>query len=487
MLFYMIVTLYTSRVILMVLGTDDYGTYNIVGGIVMMFNFLNQAMVSSSQRFISYEQGKGDETSQTKVFSTSVVIHLIIALVILLLSETIGIWWLNNKLVVAPDRLYAAKWVFQSSILAFICTITTVPYVSSVIAHEKMGFYAIVTIMDATMKLIIAFIIPYFSYDKLILYAILTTCISFLNFIVYRIYCKRLFSECHFFLHKDYHYYNKMLSFAGWSFVGNFGVSAKDYGVNIVVNLFSGPAVNAARGIAYQVTMAINGFVSNFQTAMRPQITKRFAAGEIDSMMTLVKNGSRYSFYLLSFIAVPLLIRANYVLHLWLSAVPEYTLAFLQLALLMGVINSMYGPFMTAIQATGNIKIFQICIALIMCLDLPIAYYILSKGAPPYSVMYVAIATSILALFARLYLLYREVKFNLVEFVITVVFKNACLFIAFLVLPFYASRYIAQNFIGLCVIIVISTLWTGSFIYFVGLSKAERLKIINNIKSKLCK
>lgn len=487
MLFYMIVTLYTSRVILMVLGTDDYGTYNIVGGIVMMFNFLNQAMVSSSQRFISYEQGKGDETSQTKVFSTSVVIHLIIALVILLLSETIGIWWLNNKLVVEPDRLYAAKWVFQSSILAFICTITTVPYVSSVIAHEKMGFYAIVTIMDATMKLIIAFIIPYFSYDKLILYAILTTCISFLNFIVYRIYCKRLFSECHFFLHKDYHYYNKMLSFAGWSFVGNFGVSAKDYGVNIVVNLFSGPAVNAARGIAYQVTMAINGFVSNFQTAMRPQITKRYAAGEIDSMMTLVKNGSRYSFYLLSFIAVPLLIRADYVLHLWLSNVPEFTLAFLQLALLMGVINSMYGPFMTAIQATGNIKIFQICIALIMCLDLPIAYYILSKGAAPYSVMYVAIATSILALFARLYLLYREVKFNLMEFVITVVFKNACLFIAFLVLPFYASRYIPQNFIGLCVIIIISTLWTGCFIYFGGLSKTERLKIINNIKSKLCK
>lgn len=485
MLVYMVITLYTSRVLLAFLGVEDYGIYNVVGGIVMMFGFLNTAMISASQRFISYEQGKGNTHSQNKIFSTSVVIHITIAIVILIISESLGLWWLYNKLVVDDTRFFAAQCVYQCSILSFLLNVTTVPYISSVIAHEKMGFYAIVTILDCLLKLLIVLLLPFFPYDHLIVYAALLLSVSLLNFFIYRFYTKRQFSECHFKFHKDVALYKKMLSFAGWSFVGNFGVSAKDYGVNIVLNLFGGPAVNAARGIAYQVTMAINGFVSNFQTAMRPQITKRYAAGEIDSMIKLVITGSKFSFFLLSIITTPVLLRTNYILELWLDNVPESTDVFLKLALIMGLINSFYGPFLTGIQATGHIKLFQITVAIIMCMDIPLSYYFLSMGFEPYTVMYVAITTAIAALVARVFLLYRQVHFDIANYFFSVIGRCLILFFIMVSLPYCMDGVLKDDFWGLVALTVISLFWSIIVIGFGGLNRKERNTILSHILIKM--
>ena len=401
MLFTLSISLFTTRELLRILGVEDFGLYNVVGGVVLMFGFLNNAMIASSQRFISFALGEGDVSRQKNVFSTSILIHLTIAIVILFLAETIGLWFLNNKMTIPNDRLEAVNWVYHAAMASFFCQILQVPFSSSVIAHEKMSYFAVISIIDAVLKLVIVYLLSISSVDKLKLYAFLLLNISLLNLFLYVFYTRLKFKECRFHPHFDVHLYKEMLSFTGWSFVGNFGFAAKDYGVNIILNIFCGPVVNAARGIAYQVMSAVSGFVSNFQTAMYPQIVKRYATGEISSMISLVKNGSRYSFYLLAIIVIPLYIKADYVLNLWLSDVPELTVQFLRLALIMALINSMFGPLVAAIQATGKIKVFQITITSIMFLDLPLSYFLLKSGVQPYCVMYIAISTAFIGLLAR--------------------------------------------------------------------------------------
>lgn len=477
MIFTLAVSLFTTRELLSVLGVEDFGLYNVVGGIVLMFGFLNNAMIASSQRFISFALGKGNLDRQKKVFSTSILIHVIIAIIILFCAETIGLWFLNNKMTIPCGRYDAANFVYQAAIATFVCDIVQVPFSSSVIAHEKMSFFAWVSIVNSISKLVIVYIITLFTFDKLKLYALLLFGISFLVLILYYIYTRHNFEECRFSINIDNKLFMEMLNFAGWSFVGNFGFAAKDYGVNIILNVFCGPAVNAARGIAYQVMSAVNGFVANFQTAMNPQITKRYATGQVESMMALVKNGARYSFYLLAIIVIPLFIRAEYVLRLWLVQVPALSVQFLRLTLIMALINSMFGPFVTAMQATGKIKIFQITIALIMFMDFPVSYVLLKMGYPPYSVMYIAIITAFIGLLARVYLLSRVIMFDMVSF-IKVIIKN---FFMALIIYFpiaFVSSYIPQTFCGLLIVCFVSVLYSACAIYF-SLSSSEKLIVKN--------
>ena len=273
----LLVSLYTSRVVLNVLGIDDYGIYNVVGGIVLMFQFLNVGMIDVSQRFLTYELGKNDGQQLQKVFSTSLIIHLIIIFFLLILAETVGLWFLNHKMNIPTSRIIAANWVFQFSILTFIIKIFSVPYNASIVAHEHMKVYAYVSILEVILQLAIVFLLKGSASDKLILYAILMSFVTLLISIMYTLYCKKYFKECKFRNDIDKQLLHKMLSFAGWSFLGNIGYSLKMQGINILINLFFGPAVNAARGVAYQVNAGIYNIVSNFQIAMKPQITKRYA------------------------------------------------------------------------------------------------------------------------------------------------------------------------------------------------------------------
>lgn len=486
MLFTLAISFFTTRELLRILGIEDFGLYNVIGGIVMMCGFLNNAMVASSQRFISFSLGEGDVNKQKRVFSTSIIIHILIAFIILLFAETIGLWFVNNKMSIPHDRLLAINVVYQTAVLSFICNIIQVPFSATVIAHERMTFYAIVSIIDAVFKLAIVYILILCNKDRLIIYGFLLLIISLFNLLSFIIYTRISFKESRFILNVDRGLFKEMMTFAGWSFVGNFGFSAKDYGVNILLNLFSGPTINAARGIAYQVMTAVNGFVINFQTAINPQITKRYACGQYDDMISLVKRGSKYSFYLLSLIVIPLFIRAEYVLDIWLDEVPIMTLQFLRLALIMVLINSMFGPLVYAIQATGNIKTFQIAIAIIMLSDLPISYVLLSKGFPPYYVMYVAILSAFIGLIARAFLLNRLVIINFRDFVFNIVIKNLILAMVMWGFPAYLSQFIPQTFIGLIVICLISVLWSLFVIWFLGLTSNEQ-KQVSAILRKYCK
>lgn len=482
MIIVILVNLYASRVILECLGVDDYGLYNVVGGIVSMFVFLNTAMVASSQRFITFEQGRSDLERQKLVFSTSVVIHFIIALAVVLLAETVGLWFLNHKMNIDPARMYAANWVYQSAIVCFVIKILIVPETSSVVAHERMGVYAVASIVFALLQLAAALCLYKTHYDRLITYSVLIIGAEAVNFALYKCFCRKAFDECRFSIPRDKALIKEMLSFAGWSFVGNFGIAMRGPGVNIVLNMFCGTAVNAARGIAYQVSSVVSNFVTNFQTALTPQITKRYASDERDSMVRLVFSGSRISFLLLAVIIVPLYIRAPYVLAIWLTEVPEMTVEFLRLVLVVSLIGSMVGPVTTALQATGNIKLFQIVIAVLMVLDLPLAFVLLKAGLPPYFVVFASVFTEIAALFARVFLLNAQVPIDVKGFSVNVILRSALMFALMFVLPRLIDCLFPQTFWGLIVICLISVIWSSAVILLLGIQKNERTVLLKFLR-----
>lgn len=400
-----LIGLYTSRVILKALGISDYGVYNVVGGMVSMFAFLNSAMVAASQRFISYELGCGDKERLNLVFCTSINIHAIIAVVIFILAETIGLWFVNTQLVIDPDRMVAANWVYQFSVLTFMVTVVSVPYNSCIVAHEHMKAFAYIGIVDACLRLGAVFLLLAFPYDKLIFYAFGVLAVSVVVRIFYGFYCKRNFEECTYRFIVDRRLLKRMFSFAGWSVLGNLGFSFKDQGSNIILNLFYGTSINAARGIAMQVSGLVSTFSSNFSMALFPQITKQYASGNVESCLSLVYSGARYTFYLLALVSIPFLINVDYVLKLWLGTVPEYTSIFLIISMVVSILYTVTGTVTTALQAAGEIKWFQIGICVIMLSELPIGYIFLLYGYPPYYALYPGILTGIVAIFFRIFAL----------------------------------------------------------------------------------
>lgn len=481
MLFTLVISLYVTRRLLIVLGVSDFGLFNVVGGVVMMFSFLNNAMIAASQRFITYSLGTNNLSQQKKVFSTSVIIHVLIAILIILLLETIGLWYINNKLNVDVGRVNAVFFVFQASVISLLLSIINVPFSATVIAHEKMNFYAFASVLDSVLKLVIVLVLPYINYDKLISYSTLLILLGLVNVSIYIFYCTNHFDECKL-IKIDKNIFSEMFSFAGWSFLGNFGVVAKDYGVNLIINAFCSTVVNASRGVAYQVMNAINGFVSGFQTAMNPQLTKRYAIGDTKSMLSLLYNGTKYSFLLLSLFVIPLYIRGDYVLYLWLGDVPEYSVQFLRLALIMALINSMSGPFVTSIQATGNIKLFQIIISIIMTLDMPLCFIFLKIGYPPYSVMYVSIMSAFVGLLVRAYLFYRQVKFDIKYFLKTIIIKHYIIVFMLFNIMNWISHFFENTLWGLVIFCLISVTVCTIIFFFVALNSNERNSVIQYVK-----
>lgn len=490
MLFMMAVSLYTSRVVLHTLGIEDFGIYNVVGGVVAMFSVISGSLSAAISRFITYELGKGDKDKLIRIFSSSVTIQLGLGFIILILAEVVGMWFLNTQMTIPTNRIYATNWVFQLSILTFIINLISVPYNAAIIAHEKMSAFAYISILEVVAKLIIVYMLLWSPLDKLIFYAILMAAVALIIRFVYGYYCKQHFEECTYRFIFDKELLKKMFSFAGWNFIGAASAVLRDQGGNIVINLFCGPTVNAARGIAYQVNSAISGFVNNFMMALNPQITKSYAAGNKEYMMTLIHQGARLSFYILLILSLPVIINAHYILTLWLKIVPNHTTLFVQLVLIFAMSESISNPLMTAMLATGNIRNYQIVVGGLQIMNLPISYILLRNGCIPETVLIVAICISQCCLVARLYMLRKMIGLSIRKYISKVYFNVLTVTILSAIIPYTLSCYFSETFVNFIIICIISVICTFIVMYFIGSNKEERrfiLSKITTIKGKLKK
>lgn len=486
MILILVVSLYTSRVVLKTLGISDYGVYNVVGGFVSMLAYLNSAFTGASQRFMAFALGKNDRNLILSTFATARKTHLIIALILFVIAETVGLWFINNKLVIDADRMVAANWVYQCSIVTLMITIINIPYNACIIAHEHMHIYAYVSIVEVVLKLVILYLLLVIPGDKLIVYALLQVGISLLLRLIYALYCRKHFEECKVKPAIDKPLFKEMFSYAGWTALGSLGYTFKDQFSNIILNGFFGTAINAARGIAMTVNGHIVPFSKNFFMAISPQITKQYASGNIEDSQKLVYAGARYSFLMLSMITIPLVVNIDYVLKLWLDTVPDYTASFLVITLASSLLYSFTNSTTTAIQATGKIRAFQIGVSIIMLLELPAAYLILKAGmAPPYALVPV-LFTNALALIFRFYLLKKLVpSYSLKKYYIDTVLKCIVL-CALCYLPnCWLKHYLPNGFGGFCISVIVAVLFSGLLIYYLGINKAERIMLKNFITSKL--
>ena len=380
MLLLMVISLYTSRVVLKALGIEDFGIYNVVGGVVGMFAIISGSLSASITRFLNYEMGKGSTSNLNHVFCSSVTIQLILSVIILIVAETIGLWFLNEKMTIPEDRLIATNWVYQLSIFTFIINLISVPYNAVIIAHEKMSVFAYIGIFEGLSKLIIAFTISISPIDHLITYSILMCCIAIVVRLVYGGYCKSHFEECKFKLVFDNKQLKEMFAFAGWNFIGAIAGVLRDQGGNVILNLFCGPVVNAAKGISSQVNNAVIGFVTNFTIALNPQITQSYSAGDRAYMQVLMYQGAKFAYCVLFILSLPIIINAPFILKLWLGNYPDYTVSFVRLTLLLSMWESIASPMSTGLLATGKIKWYQICVGGINLLNIPFSYFFLKLG-----------------------------------------------------------------------------------------------------------
>lgn len=486
MLFMMVVSLYTSRVILNALGVEDFGIYNVVGGVVAMFTVISGSLSAAISRFITYELGKGDQSKLNKIFSASVTIQLLLSLIIVILIESVGVWFLNTKMTIPVDRMAAANWVLQFSIITFVVNLISVPYNAAIIAHEKMSAFAYISILEAMGKLAIAFLIMWSPIDKLIYYAILMCAVAIIVRFTYGHYCKKHFAECTYHFHWDKDILKQMFGFAGWNFIGASSTILRDQGGNIILNMFFGPSVNAARGIANQVNGAITGFVQNFMTALNPQITKSYAYGNYGYMMTLVFQGARLSFYMLLLLSLPVLVNTHYILVIWLKLVPEHAVLFVQLILVFAMCESISNPLITAMLATGKIRNYQIVVGGMQLLNLPISYWCLQCGCIPESILIVAICISLGCLAARLFMLRNMIGLSIVLYVKDVILNILVVAAISVIIPYILTKYMSESFVTFVIISLLTVTCTIIAEFCVGCSSEERLFIKDKI-SKVTK
>lgn len=490
MILIMLVTLYTSRVVLAQLGIRDYGIYNVVGGVVTMFAFLNNCMTTSTQRFMTFELGKGNMQKLKDVFAASLNIHIAIALVVVFLAETIGLWFVNYKLVVPADRLTAANWVFQFAILSFCVNVIQVPYNAVLIAHEKMSVYAYISIIEVILKLGIVYLLSISLFDKLIAYGVLIFAVQLLIRCIYQVYCHRHYEESRFRLFWNNKLYQEMSGFAGWNLFGSIAWMLREQGLNIVLNLFFGPVINAARGVAAQVSSAVMNFISNFQVALNPQITKNYANGNIQEMEKLTYLGIKFSYIILFFLAFPLSLNINYVLHLWLVEVPDYTALFIILIMVDSMVGNLFGvPLMTSLSATGKIRNYQIVVSMIILLIVPAGYVALRLGCDAPSVFYITIVFSAISGFVRFLYCRKQIGYSLRAMTKSVLLPVLGMTVVALPLPIiikyeYFKTDTLVSFIILCLISVFTTFLSA---WFVGLNALEKNKLLSMVKNKIHK
>ena len=483
MLFMMGVNLYTSRVVLNALGVVDFGINNVVGGVIAMLGFLTGSLSSASSRYITYDLGKGNIMMMKKTFGNILSIHFILAGVVLVVGETLGLWFVTTQLQIPEGRETAAFWVYQFSVLSSILGVISVPYNAAIIAHEEMSAFAYISIVDAVFKLLVAFFIVISPYDKLIVYALLIFLIMLFDRVLYGIYCSKHFEETKVHFSYDKKMFKEIFAFAAWTMNGNLAIIGFTQGINILLNIFFGPAVNAARGVAVQVQGVCQQFCGNFQMALNPQLTKCYAQGELEYMHKLLCKSSKFSFYILFFIVLPLMFEAPFVLKLWLGNVPEHTVNFLRLILVSSLLYSLSNPIIVSVHATGKLKKFQIIEGTMLLSIVPIAYVLLKYFCViPEYVFLVHIIVESCTQIVRLKIVLPMINMQMVDYFKKVTLPIVVVVILTPLLPFviheisFANEFLA--FLATCSLSVVSCLL---IIYTIGCSSSERCFLNNKI------
>ena len=470
----MIISFFTARITLEALGVENYGINNVVGGLVSMFSLISSSLTSSTSRFMTFGLGAGDKQRLNRIFITSSNIHTILAVIVVIAIETVGVWFLNNDLVIPPDRLTAAHWVLQCSTITFAVGLLSVPYNAAIVAHERMDIYAYFSIFDAIARLVIVFSIKYYGGDKLILLAIISLIPTLTKQFYYWYYCKKHFKECTYHAIWDKHIFKEMFGFAGWNFIGASSAQMKDQGVNIAINMFHGTAVNAARGIAMQISGIIGQFTGNIFAAINPQITKEYAAGNYERMHTLMFKGTKIIYYLFMAFSIPIFFEIETILYIWLGQVPEHTVLFTRLVLLLCLTDTLSSTLITAQLATGRIRNYQIVVGGTQMLNFPISYIFLRLGYFPEVTLIVAIIISLLCLTERLLFLRSMVKLPSLKFTKEVLLSTTLVTMVASLLPaiaFFNINNATSRFILVCAASVLSSITT---IYLIGLNREEK-------------
>ena len=480
------INIYATRVILDVLGIEDYGIYNVVCGFVSMLAFLNTSMSNGIQRFFNYEYGKNGETGANRVYNTAILIQTILGIAIFLLAESLGMWYMYEKMVIPAERFYAAQWIFQLSLISFLFIIMQAPYTAAVMAHEKMNFYAIVSVLDAILKIGIVFVIPILHSDRLIMYGILLSLISALNFLLFFFYSKKNFREIkiHFIFDKEL--FNSMLSFSSWNIFGSFANMMKEQGINLILNLFFGPIVNAARGIAVQINSGLQSFVANLGISIRPQIVQSYAKGNIERTMNLFYSISKLSCCLLYFISLPVVLEIHFILHIWLGKnIPEHTITFVSIIILTSFVNNLNAATSNVVHASGKMKLYQVTGGLTILLAIPLAFLSLKIGARPEWALLMSFFTMSFAQIIALIILKKIVSYSITEYIRKVIIPFAGVVIVSSPILYFIRNLMEDGLFRFCIIISFSILIIGIAIYLIGLSNKEKSLITSIFLNKI--
>lgn len=489
MLFMMAIGLFTSRVILNALGISDMGLMSVAGSVITMFTFLNATLTSGTQRFISYAIGENNAQRLRAVFKSAMTLHLLLAIIIFFLGETLGLWYVYNKLNVEPGRFQAAMWCYQLSIISTVVGMVQLPFNSALIAHEKMNIYAYMTIFDAVFKLLAAYLIQIVCFDRLIFYSILIFAAELLSTFLYNLYCRKHFKECSFSFGYDKGIFRNMLSFSGWNTLGCLAAMGQGTGVNLIINSFCGTVVNGARGIAFQANGWVTRFVENFMMALNPQIIKSYASGDIQSMSSLVINGARFGCYLFLLLGIPLFVEIEFVLKLWLGQCPEHTVAFMRIVMIETLFKTMGTPTVTAMHATGQMKLLNITVGSILLLIVPVSYVCFRLGLSPEQVLLINIIPWIVVPFIRVFLVkkYSQGKFPVGQYLYQVVLKTTAMALLMFV-PIWLFSYYMQSYtdwIRFCAIFTSSLVFSAMVIYYIGLEQKYRILLVEKLKVKI--
>lgn len=480
------VSLYTSRVILATLGVEDYGLYNVVGGVVTMFSFLSGSLGSATSRFITFELGRKDFERLNQIFNVALVVHVLIALLIIILAETIGLWFFYEKMTIPEARQGAAFWVYQISILTTFFTLTQVPYNATIIAHENMKIYAYVGIVEVVLKLLVVYMIAVSPFDKLVFYAVLLCMLQIGIMLYYRFYCVKWYHESHVKLCMEKKLYRNIFSYAGSDMIGSISVMAQGQGLNLLLNVFFGPVVNAARAIAYQVQGAVTQFSNNFMTAVRPQIIKSYAEGNIDNMWRLVIQSSCFSYYLMWMICLPICLEADTILRLWLGEYPEHTISFLILIIILCLIQTIKTPRATIFHAIGKVFLSNITVGIVLCMAFPLAYIFLRLGGTPECVFWAANLSMVISELVAVYVLKKYLNYSILGYFISV--HGRCLVVTAvsLIVPYSVfDKLMEPGLLRLVTTCIITTASVSATSLYLGMDKGMRSKIYSIVKAKL--
>lgn len=486
------ITLYTSRVILEVLGVEDYGVYNVVAGFVTMFGFFNSSLSNGIQRFYNFELGKNGVDGARRVYNMAMLIQILLAIIIVIPTEIFGLWYLHNKMVIPEGRMFAAEWVFQLSLLTFVFNIIQVPYTAAVMAHERMDFYAVVSVLDVLLKIGSVFIIPILQGDSLILYGVLTTIVSLLNLLLYYIYSKRNFREINIekVFRKDL--FKEMLSFSGWNVFGTLGQMLKDQGVNLILNFFFGPVVNAARAIANQVNGGLQSFVSNITIPVRPQVVQSYSQSNISRSLNLTYTISKLSCYILLIMSLPIMLEINYILNIWLGDnIPAYTSVFVLIIVLNSFISNLNSAISGLVHATGKMKVYQLCGGSISLVSIIFVYIaMLIWDIPSIALIVLLVLDCVRQIVALVVLKSIVSEFSLKKYLREVLVPLIFVVSVSSLFPILVHLFMPDGFLRLCVVLIVSTVSISICIYIIGLNRNEKsilVQILGNVKDTLKK